>query len=75
MALQTLPKARRHKSLLLLLHNYQQPQHPINGSIAPTDHFRTAVQDHKVGPDKDIPQITTPVIIKYITDLKLLGLL
>jgi fatty acid CoA ligase FadD9 len=33
------------------------------------------VQDAKVGPDKDIPHITAPLIVKYITDLKLLGLL
>jgi len=33
------------------------------------------VQDHKVGPDKDIPHISAAVIVKYITDLKLLGLL
>jgi fatty acid CoA ligase FadD9 len=37
--------------------------------------LRAAVQDHKIGPDKDIPHITAPVIVKYITDLKLLGLL
>jgi len=61
--------------LLPLLHNYQSPERPINGSIAPTDRFRTAVQDAKIGPDKDIPHITAPVIVKYVTDLKLLGLL
>jgi hypothetical protein len=38
-----------------LLHNYQQPQPPINGFIAPADHFRRAVQGANVGPDNDIP--------------------
>ena len=43
--------------------------------MAPTDRFRAAVQDAKVGPDKDIPHITPPMIVKYVTDLRLLGLL
>ena len=73
--LRALPENQRQASLLPLLHNYQQPQHPINGSLAPADHFRAAVQDAKIGPDKDIPHITAPVIVKYITDLELLGLL
>ena len=73
--LRALPENQRQASLLPLLHNYQQPQHPINGSLAPADRFRAAVQDAKIGPDKDIPHITAPVIVKYITDLELLGLL
>jgi thioester reductase-like protein len=44
-------------------------------NVAPADHFRAAVQDAKIGPDKDIPHISAPVIVKYITDLELLGLL
>ena len=51
------------------------PETPIRGSIAPTDRFRSAVQDAKIGPDKDIPHVTPTVIVKYITDLQLLGLL
>ena len=73
--LRALPEKQRHASLLPLLHNYQQPEHPINGSLAPADRFRAAVQDAKIGPDKDIPHISAPVIVKYITDLELLGLL
>jgi fatty acid CoA ligase FadD9 len=74
-ALRSLPDKQRQASLLPLLHNYQKPQHPINGSLAPVDHFRAAVQDNKIGPDKDIPHVSAPVIVKYITDLELLGLL
>ena len=70
-----LPERQRQASLLPLLHNYQQPQPPVCGSIAPTDRFRTAVQEAKIGPDKDIPHITPAVIVKYVTDLQLLGLL
>jgi fatty acid CoA ligase FadD9 len=73
--LRALPDTQRHASLLPLLHNYQRPEKPIRGSMASTDRFRAAVQDAKIGPDKDIPHITAPIIIKYITDLQLLGLL
>ena len=70
-----LPERQRQASLLPLLHNYQRPETPIRGSIAPTDRFRSAVQDAKIGPDKDIPHVTREIIVKYITDLQLLGLL
>jgi len=43
--------------------------------MAPTDRFRAAVQDAKVGPDKDIPHVTPQIIAKYVSDLRLLGLL
>jgi fatty acid CoA ligase FadD9 len=74
-AVRALPEQQRQASLLPLLHNYQRPETPIRGSIAPTDRFRAAVQDAKIGPDKDIPHVTREVIVKYITDLQLLGLL
>ena len=74
-ALRALPEKQRSSSLLPLLHNYQKPAKPINGSMAPTDRFRAAVQEAKVGPDKDIPHISPPIIAKYVSDLRLLGLL
>ncbi len=73
--LRALPERQRQYSLLPLIHNYQKPEKPINGSMAPTDRFRAAVQEAKIGPDKDIPHVTPDVIVKYITDLQLLGLL
>lgn len=73
--LRALPERQRQYSLLPLLHNYQKPDKPICGSIAPTDRFRAAVQEAKIGPDKDIPHVSAPIIVKYITDLQLLGLL
>ena len=73
--MRALPERQRQASLLPLLHNYQRPETPIRGSIAPTDRFRSAVQDAKIGPDKDIPHISAQIIVKYITDLQLLGLL
>ncbi|WP_136244192.1 carboxylic acid reductase [Mycobacterium intracellulare] len=74
-SLRALPDRQRQYSLLPLLHNYQKPEKPINGSMAPTDVFRAAGQEAKIGPDKDIPHVSAPVIVKYITDLELLGLL
>jgi fatty acid CoA ligase FadD9 len=73
--LRALPERQRNSSLLPLLHNYQKPEKPINGSMASTDRFRAAAQDAKVGPDKDIPHITPQIIAKYVSDLRLLGLL
>jgi fatty acid CoA ligase FadD9 len=76
--LRALPEKQRQASLIPLLHNYQKPEHPINGSLAPADHFRAAVQEAKIGPDPtnpDIPHVTPEVIVKYATDLELLGLL
>ncbi len=72
--LRALPDKQRQASLLPLLHNYQHPDYPMRGSMAPTDRFRAAVQEAKIGPDKDIPHISAPVVVKYITDLQLLNL-
>ncbi|HUH69676.1 MAG TPA: carboxylic acid reductase [Mycobacterium sp.] len=74
-SLRALPDRQRQYSLLPLLHSYQKPQTPVRGSMAPTDRFRAAVQEAKIGPDKDIPHVSAPIIVKYITDLQLLGLL
>jgi fatty acid CoA ligase FadD9 len=73
--LRALPEKQRNSSLLPLLHKYQKPEKPTNGSMAPTDRFPAAVQDAKVGPDKDMPHITPHIIAKYVRDLRLLGLL
>ncbi len=74
-AIRALPARQRQSSLLPLLHNFRRPQKPMCGAMAPTERFRSAVQAAKVGPDKDIPHVTPPIIVKYITDLHLLGLL
>ncbi|MDT5135143.1 MAG: fatty acid CoA ligase FadD9, partial [Mycobacterium sp.] len=70
-----LPERQRQASLLPLLHNYQRPEKPTRGTVAPTERFRSAVQEAKIGPDKDIPHVSAPIIVKYITNLQLLGLL
>jgi fatty acid CoA ligase FadD9 len=73
--LRALREQQRQASFLPLLHNFQRPEKPTRRSIAPTERLRSAVQEAKIGPDKDIPHISPPVIVKYITDLQLLGLL
>ncbi len=80
-ALRALPDRQRQHSLqdllLWLLQDSRdfQPFEPTRGSSAPTDRFRAAVQEAKIGPDNDIPHVSAPIIIKYVTDLQLLGLL
>ncbi|MBO0883294.1 MAG: thioester reductase domain-containing protein, partial [Mycobacterium sp.] len=74
-AMRSLPDRQRRYSLLPLLHNYQRPEKPIRGSTAPADQFAAAVQDAKIGPDKGIPHVSAPIIVKYITDLQMLELL
>jgi thioester reductase-like protein len=57
--------------------NHLLPAEPIRGPLA-TDRFRAALREAKIGPDKnnpDIPHVSPPIIIKYVTDLQLLGLL
>jgi tryptophan 2,3-dioxygenase len=75
--LRALPDAQRKGTVQeLLLRNsaFLQPAEPTHGSFAPTERFRAAVQEAKIGPDSDIPHVSPPIIIKYVTDLQLLGL-
>jgi thioester reductase-like protein len=81
-ALRALPDQQRRHSVLqmLLLRNPGQahPLQPTSGSFGPTDRFRSAVQEAKLGPDKntpDIPHVSAAIVIKYVTDLQLFGLL
>jgi thioester reductase-like protein len=74
-------RQRQHSVLQMLqLRNssYVQAAEPTRGWLAPTDRFRAALQDAKIGRDRSdpgIPHISAPIIIKYVTDLQLLGLL
>jgi fatty acid CoA ligase FadD9 len=74
-AMRALPEQQRQHSLLPILHAYQRPEKPNRGSVWPAHRFCSAVQEAKIGPDKDIPHISAPIIVKYITNLQLLGLL
>jgi glycopeptidolipid biosynthesis protein len=77
-ALLALPDRQREQSVLqvlLLRFNDLHEAEPTRGSLAPTDRFRAAVQDAKIGHDNDIPHVSAAVITKYVKDMKLLGLL
>lgn len=74
-AMRALPHRERQLSLLPLMHNYQRPLEPLNSAMAPTEHFRSAVHDAKVGAGEGIPHVAAPMIIQYVADLQSLGLL
>ncbi|MEV3904904.1 amino acid adenylation domain-containing protein [Mycobacterium sp. NPDC050551] len=81
-ALGALPEKQREHSVLQMLQlrpsgQFQLPE-PTQGSFAPTDRFRAAFKDAKFALDRDIsdiPHVTAPVIMKYVTDLRRFGLL
>ncbi|HEY0228340.1 MAG TPA: thioester reductase domain-containing protein, partial [Mycobacterium sp.] len=76
-----LPERQRQHTVLQMLQfrrdnsmQLEAPE-PTHGSYASTQRFRAAVRGAKIGPDQDIPHIGAAVIVKYVTDLQLLGLL
>ena len=72
-ALRGLPEQERQRSAVALLDAFRVPEQPLRGAVAPTDVFRAAVRDAKVGPTHDIPHITVELIRKYLVDLNQLG--
>ena len=79
--LKALPERQRQNSVLQMLTLLKQQggalqaPEPTQGSFAPADRFRAAVRRAKVGAANDIPHVTPEVIVKYVTDLQLLGML
>ncbi|MEU9485637.1 carboxylic acid reductase [Streptomyces decoyicus] len=73
-ALRALPEKQRQHSLLPLLHAYREPATPLAGSVVPAIRFQEAVRAARIGPKKDIPHLSRPLIEKYLTDLRHLGL-
>ncbi len=73
-ALGALPEQQRQSSLLPMLDVFSQPAR-AQGAIIPADRFRAAVQAGKIGSHEDIPQVTSPIILKYASDLGRLGLI
>ncbi|AMT73247.1 carboxylic acid reductase [Mycobacteroides immunogenum] len=74
LALKGLPEQQRQQSVLPLLKMYEKPQPAIDGSALPTAEFSGAVREAKVGEDGEIPHVTKELILKYATDIQLLGL-
>ena len=79
--LKALTERQRQNSVLQMLTLLKQQggalqaPEPTQGSFAPADRFRAAVRRAKVGAANDIPHVTPEVIVKYVTDLQLLGML
>ena len=74
-ALRALPENRRQQSVLPLLHAFQHPEEPVNGTLTPVDQFRAGVREAGVGGHGDIPHLSAELIVKYATDLRQLDLL
>ncbi len=79
--LRALPEQQRQNSVLQMLTVLRQhtddlqPPAPTCGSYAPADRFHEAVRAANIGKANDIPHVSAPVIVKYVTDLQRLGLL
>lgn len=58
-----------------LLTDSRRPQSPRGGGFMSVDRFLDAVQKNMVGSDHDIPHMSLPLIVKYVTSLQKLGLL
>jgi fatty acid CoA ligase FadD9 len=69
------PEKQRQHSILPLLNAYREPQQVVLGTPAPTEVFRAAVREAKIGADKGIPHISAELVDKYVSDLQTLGLL
>jgi len=69
-ALRNLPGPQRERSVLPLLEAYRAPALPLDGGIAPSEAFQSAVRAAKVVSHGDIPHITRGLIDKYVEDLK-----
>ncbi len=56
--------------MLPLLDAYRKPEKPLRGAPAPMDVFRAAVQEAKIGGDKDISYLSAALIDKSVSDLR-----
>jgi len=74
-ALRALPEKQRNQTSLPLLHQWQRPMPAQAGAAVSATHFRADVRRYEVGPDKDIPHLSREFILKYLGDLRHLGLL
>ncbi|WP_069163411.1 carboxylic acid reductase [Nocardia altamirensis] len=74
-ALRSLPEKQRAHSVLPLLSSYGRPATTVSGSALPATAFRDAVHRARVDPSGDIPHLERSLIDKYLSDLRLLGLL
>ena len=74
--MRALPDRQRQYSALPLLQHYQQPEKPLRAeALGSAERFPLRGAGGEIGPDKDIPHVTAPIVVKCITSLKLMGLL
>ncbi|MEV5651301.1 carboxylic acid reductase [Nocardia sp. NPDC052254] len=74
-ALRALPENQRKNSVLPLLSAYARPAAPMPVTPMPAENFRSAVKSVAIDHTRDVPHLTEPLIDKYVTDLRQLGLL
>ena len=74
-ALRALPENQRKNSVLPLLNAYARPAAPMPATLMPAEKFRAAVKSVATDRTEDVPHLTEPLIGKYVTDLRQLGLL
>jgi fatty acid CoA ligase FadD9 len=73
--LRAFPEDRKQHSLLPLLHAYAAPLPAVAGPGVPVTRFRAAVREAAFTPDGDAPHLTRDLVVKYVSDLRRLGLL
>ncbi len=70
-AMRSLPEHQRRRSVLAVMDIYRQPAEAVAGSPVPGKRFASAVEKSGLA----IPRLSKELICKYLTDLKLIGVL
>jgi fatty acid CoA ligase FadD9 len=70
-AMRSLPEHQRQRSVLAVMDIYRRPAEAVAGSPVPGGRFSAAVEKSGLA----IPQLSRELICKYLTDLKLIGVL
>ncbi|MCX0272752.1 thioester reductase domain-containing protein [Nocardia zapadnayensis] len=73
--MRNLPEKQRQRSLLPLLKAYERPLPPANGATVRAPRLQDAVAATPVAGHTEIPHLTRELILKYVADLRALGLL
>ena len=74
-ALKALPEKERQQSFLPLLHQLREPMPASAGAHVASQRFHAAVRQLGVGAERDIPHVSRELLVKYVGDLKTVGLL
>ncbi|MGW8988408.1 carboxylic acid reductase [Streptomyces zhihengii] len=68
-ALRAAPETQRTHSILPLLDAHRTPETVVHGSAIPSARFRAAVEEARLGPEGEIPRLSSAFIEKYADDL------